>query len=45
MDRKLGVVPSLVSDVELQGLGGVLHASLSDPDGDGWALQQVSVRD
>jgi hypothetical protein len=26
---------------EVQDLGGVLYASLSDPDGNGWALQQL----
>jgi len=26
---------------EIQDLGGVLYASFSDPDGNGWALQQL----
>ena len=26
---------------EVQDLGGVLYASFSDPDGNGWALQQL----
>jgi len=27
---------------EVQDLGGVLYASFSDPDGNGWALQQLA---
>lgn len=30
---------------EVQDLGGVLYVSFSDPDGNGWALQQISARD
>ncbi len=28
---------------EVQDLGGVLYASFSDPDGNGWTLQQISA--
>jgi predicted enzyme related to lactoylglutathione lyase len=30
---------------EVQDLGGVLYASFSDPDGNGWTLQQLPYRD
>ena len=29
---------------EVRDLGGVLYASFSDPDGNGWALQQLQAR-
>jgi catechol 2,3-dioxygenase-like lactoylglutathione lyase family enzyme len=28
---------------EVQDLGGVMYASFSDPDGNGWTLQQITV--
>jgi catechol 2,3-dioxygenase-like lactoylglutathione lyase family enzyme len=30
---------------EVQDIGGVLYVSFSDPDGNGWVLQQLSARD
>ncbi len=30
---------------EVQDLGEILYASFSDPDGNGWTLQQISARD
>jgi catechol 2,3-dioxygenase-like lactoylglutathione lyase family enzyme len=30
---------------EVQDLGGILYASFSDPDGNGWTLQQISAHD
>jgi catechol 2,3-dioxygenase-like lactoylglutathione lyase family enzyme len=30
---------------EVQDLGGILYVSFSDPDGNGWALQEIRARD
>jgi hypothetical protein len=30
---------------EVQDLAGILYASFSDPDGNGWTLQQISTHD
>jgi predicted enzyme related to lactoylglutathione lyase len=35
-----------VEDVsEVQDLGGILYVSFSDPDGNGWAVQEIRARD
>jgi predicted enzyme related to lactoylglutathione lyase len=35
-----------VGDVgEVQDLGGILYVSFSDPDGNGWAVQEIRARD
>ena len=30
---------------EVQDLGGILHVYFSDPDGNGWAVQEIRARD